>query len=102
MAEAFAVVAVVSSIVQLVDFTSKIVSRLHEFQSDTSEIPKSLGQLKAELPMLEHSLNQIRLAIDRSILPKDCVPTLLPVISGVDESLREIDSILAKTLPKTG
>lgn len=103
MAEAaFGVVAIVSSIVQLVDFTSKVVSRLHEFQSVASEAPKSLRHLEAELPVLEHSLNQIKVAIDRSVLSDACATALQPTISGVDESLQEIDSILAKTLPKQG
>lgn len=102
MSGGFEVVAIVSSIVQLVDFTSKVVSRLHEFQAGTSEAPKSLRHLKAELPVLEHSLNQIKLAIDRSILSNACVTALLPTIRGVDESLQEIDAILAKTLPKQG
>jgi hypothetical protein len=103
MAEAaFGIVAIVSSIVQLVDFTSKVVSRLHEFQSGAKEAPKSLRHLSAELPLLEHSLNQIKVAIDRSVLSDACVTALQPTISGVDESLQEIDSILAKTLPKQG
>jgi len=102
MAEALAVVATISSIVQLVDFTSKIVSRLHEFQSDANEAPKSLRHLQAELPLLEHSLKQIKTAIDSSALSNACVIALQPTISGVDELLQQINSILAKTLPKQG
>jgi hypothetical protein len=51
MAEALGVVAVVFSIVQLVDFTLKVVNRLHEFQSGAKEAPKSLRHLSAELPL---------------------------------------------------
>jgi hypothetical protein len=58
MAEALAVVAVVSSIVQLVDFTSKVVSRLDEFHSNTTDIPNSLSHLRTELPLVTHALQQ--------------------------------------------
>lgn len=102
MAEAFGVIAIVSSIVQLVDFTSKIINRLHEFQSGASEGYKSLRELQAELPLLEHALSQIKLATERSVLSIACVIALQPTITGVEECLREIDSILAKTLPNQG
>jgi hypothetical protein len=59
MAEGLAVVAIVSSIVQLVDFTSKIIARLNEFHSGTNDIPKSLSYLKAELPLVVRTLQQI-------------------------------------------
>lgn len=99
MAEGFAVVAIISSIVQLVDFTSKVVARLNDFQSGTNEIPKSLGHLKAELPVLVHTLQQIHEAIKAEHFPKECATALLPAVQGCDRSIHDIESILAKTLP---
>jgi hypothetical protein len=43
MAEALAVVGVVASIVQLVDFGSEVFHRLNDFQSSLGEIPKPLN-----------------------------------------------------------
>jgi hypothetical protein len=100
MAEALAVVAVVSSIVQLVDFTSKVVDRLNEFGSNTTDIPKSMTHLKAELPLVAHTLEKIRDAIQAKRLPDRCTAALQPVVDGCDQSIHEIDQILEKTLPK--
>ena len=52
MAEALAAIGAVASIVQLVDFGSKVLLRLNEFQSSIGEIPKVFQHVKAELPVL--------------------------------------------------
>jgi hypothetical protein len=100
MAEAIAVVAVVSSIVQLIDFTSKVVARLDEFHSNTTDTPKSLSHLRTELPLVTHTLQQIRDTIQAKRLPDRCTAALQPVIEGCDQLIRGIDQILGKTLPK--
>jgi hypothetical protein len=56
MAEAFAVVGVVSNIVQLVDFGAKVLHRLNNFQYSLGNIPKSFRHIKAELPILLDTL----------------------------------------------
>jgi hypothetical protein len=100
MAEALAVIAVVSSIVQLVDFTSRVVARLDEFHSNTTDIPKSLSHLRTELPLVTHTLQQIRDTIQAKRLPDGCTAALQPVIEGCNQLIREIDQILEKILPK--
>jgi hypothetical protein len=102
MAESLAVVAIISSIVQLVDFTSKIIARLNEFHSGTNDIPKSLSHLKAELPLVVRTLQRIQEAINAGLFPKECATALQPAIQGCQGSVSEINSILAKTLPKQG
>jgi uncharacterized protein YoxC len=100
--EALAVVAIVSSVVQLVDFTSKVIDRLNEVHSGTNEIPKSLSHLNAELPLLLHTLKQVQEALQAKHFPEECAAALLPVVKGCDGSIHEIESILKKTLPTQG
>lgn len=102
MAEGLAVVAIVSSVVQLVDFSSKVIARLNEFQSCADAIPKSLGFLKTELPLLVRTLQQIQGAVDQKLLANNCAAALLPTIQGCDGLIQEINKILAKTLPTQG
>jgi hypothetical protein len=102
MAEAIAVIAVVSSIVQLVDFTSKIIARIDEFSSGTTNIPKSLSHLKAELPLVVRTVQQIQEAINAGCFPKECATALQPAVQGCQESVAEISLILEKTLPRHG
>ena len=59
MAEALAIVSLISSIVQFVDFSSKIVHRLNEFHSSLDEVPKSFRDVKIELPLLVDTLGSV-------------------------------------------
>jgi hypothetical protein len=52
MAEAITVIGLVGNIVQLVDFSSRVLHRLEEFQAGLGEIPMSFRHIKAELPVL--------------------------------------------------
>lgn len=56
MAEALAIVGIVSSIAQIIDFSSKILHRLGEFQFSLGDIPETFRHIKAELPVLQDTL----------------------------------------------
>jgi len=101
MAEALAVVGVVANIVQLVDFSSKVVCRLDEFHSVAGEIPKSFRQLKTELPLLGTTLQQMKGAVDADLVPDGSKTALLPVIVGCHKQIAQLDAILTKTLPES-
>ena len=101
MAEALAVVAVVASIVQLVDFSNRVVRRLDEFHSVAGEIPKSFRQVKTELTLLGTTLQQIKEAIDADLVTDRSKTALLPVVAGCQEQVAQLDAILAKTLHKS-
>jgi hypothetical protein len=99
MAEALAVVGVVASIVQLVQFSSVVSARLNEFQSKLGEIPKSLRHIKAELPILQDTLQQTRKAIDAGSVGYDTERALMPAIEGCREQIKLLDDILVKIIP---
>ncbi|KFZ01827.1 hypothetical protein V501_09775 [Pseudogymnoascus sp. VKM F-4519 (FW-2642)] len=100
MAEALAIVGVVSSIVQLLDFGTTVLHRLKEYQFSLGEVPKSFRQISKELPLLLHTLEQIQKAIDAGSVGTKTKKALLPVIKGSQEQLELLQSILDKTLPK--
>ena len=60
MAEAAAVIGLVASIASLIDLSAKVVSRLQEFTSKTSDIPESFRSLSIQLPLLTATLQQIQ------------------------------------------
>lgn len=101
MAEGLAVAAIVSSIVQLVDFTSKVLSRLNEFHSNTKEIPKSLEYLTTELPVIVRTLEGINEAIDDGRFSAKSATALLPAVQGCEKCIADINSVLSDTLPKS-
>lgn len=49
MADPLTVVGIVANIVQLVDFSTKVLARLNDFQSSLGKIPKAFRHIKAEL-----------------------------------------------------
>jgi hypothetical protein len=98
MAEALAVVGVVASIVQLVDFSSRVLIRLNEFQDSLEDTPKSFRHIKAELPVLRETLQQIRDAINAGFVREETKTVLSPTILGCMEQIRLLDAILIKTL----
>jgi N-terminal domain on NACHT_NTPase and P-loop NTPases len=101
MAEALAAVGVAASIVQLVDFSSKILHRLDEFRSSVGEVPKSFRHIRAELPVLQDSLRQIKEAIDAGSVEDRTKKTLMPAIQGCQDQIEQLDAVLAKTLPES-
>jgi hypothetical protein len=99
MAEALAVVGIVASIVQLVDFGSKVLLRLNEFQSSLGEIPKTYRHVKAELPVLLDTLGQTKHAISAGSIRDETKQALLPAIDGCRIQVELLETLIEKTLP---
>jgi hypothetical protein len=99
MAEAFVVVGAVASIVQLVDFGSKVLLRLNDFQSTTGEIPKTFQHIKAELPVLLDTLKQTKSALEGGSISDETKSALLPAIDGCRTQIALLDTIIGKVVP---
>jgi hypothetical protein len=102
MAEALAIVGIVSSIAQIIDFSSKILHRLGEFESSLGNVPETFRHIKAELPVLQGTLQQTKEAIDAGFIREEAGRALLPAIEGCREQIASLDAVLAKTLPAQG
>ena len=102
MAEALAIVGLVSSIVQFVDFSSKIVDRLNEFQSSLDVVPKCFRDLKTELPLLSETLRRTKTQAEDNCFSKFTQEAILGVVKGCQSQVELLDDLLEKTLPKTG
>ncbi|OCL14745.1 hypothetical protein AOQ84DRAFT_351364 [Glonium stellatum] len=82
MAEALVVVGIVASIAQLFDFGSKILHRLSEFQFSVENVPKSFRHIKTKLPLLLHTLQQTKEAIEVGSVKDETKKVLHPAIEG--------------------
>jgi hypothetical protein len=102
MAEALAIVGLVSSIIQFVDFSSKIVDRLNEFHSSLDEVPKCFRDLKTELPLLSETLRWTKTQAEDNCYSKFTQEAILGVVKGCQSQVELLDDLLEKTLPKTG
>ena len=102
MAEALAVVGVVSSIVGLVDFSSKVLHRLNEFQSSRGEIPESFRHIKEKLPILLETLNQTKLAVEKGSIEEETKEALSSVVDGCQTQITLLNDLIGKSLPQEG
>jgi hypothetical protein len=102
MAEFIAVVGLVSSIVQLVDFGNKIMNRMNEFKSAVSDVPKVFQDIITVLPLLLNILKQMREQAEQGNISEDTKAALLPVIDGCRTQVELLYNTLNKTLSKKG
>ena len=102
MAEAAAVIGLVASIATLVELTAKVVSRLHEFTSKSSEVPESFRSLSTRLPLLTATLQHIQSQAEDSRFPDDVTEALKVVVDDTSKQVSDIQISLAKVLPSNG
>jgi len=99
MAEALVIVGLVSSIVQFVDFSSKVVKRLNEFQFSLDEFPKTFRDIKAELPLLANTLERTKEQIEDGRFSKITQEAIRSVVKGCESQVKMLNDVLVKTLP---
>ncbi|KFY98731.1 hypothetical protein V500_01563 [Pseudogymnoascus sp. VKM F-4518 (FW-2643)] len=99
MADPLTVVGIVANIVQLVDFSTKVLARLNDFQSNLGETPKAFRHIKAELPVLQETLKQAIDKIDHGAIEDSTKAALLPAVQGCKIQIEALDGLLAETLP---
>lgn len=102
MAEALAVVSVVANIIQLVDFGTRVLSRLEQYQSTVAEVPEAFRHIKTELPVLLLALSQTKAASDAGQLGDTSKRALLQVIEGCTAQIKALDGVIEKALPAPG
>ena len=102
MAEALAIVSLISSIVQFVDFSSKIVHRLNEFHSSLDEVPKSFRDVKIELPLLVDTLERTKKQAEDGCFSKNTQEAICGVVKGCQLQVERLNDVLEETLPAKG
>ncbi|KAJ9656257.1 hypothetical protein H2198_005108 [Neophaeococcomyces mojaviensis] len=100
MAKAVAVLGLVASIVSLVEFSTKIVSRLHQFMSNSSDIRESFHSLSNQLPLLTAALDHIHSQAEAGRLPSPIPIALKTIIDSTLTQVTFIDTCLSNILPQ--
>lgn len=101
MAEALAVVGIVANIIQIIDFGSRALNRLEEYQSKLGDIPETFAHTKVELPVLLDALRKTQTAINAGSIGDESKQALLPAIEGCGVQIRLLNDVIAKALPAT-
>ena len=102
MAEFIAVAGIAANLIQLVDFSAKVVRRLNDFQSSLDDVPKSLRSIKMELPILQHTVETLTAAINAGSIGAKTQKALAPALEGCLEQIEMLDRIFDTILPVAG
>ncbi|KAK0516392.1 hypothetical protein JMJ35_000995 [Cladonia borealis] len=101
-AEALAVIGIIASILQLVDFSSKAFSRVKEYGEDAQDIPKTFRDIESGLPLIVHMLGEIQTRVSDGQVPEKGCKALGGVLGDCKAKLAELDIIFDKVLPQDG
>ena len=99
-AEALAVVGIIANILQLVDFSSKAISRVKEYGENARDLPKTFRDIQTELPLIVHTLSEIRTRISDGQVPEERCKALKVVLGNCEAKLAELKIIFEKVLPQ--
>src|SRR5437762_12830424 len=102
MAEALAIVGLVSAIIQFIGFSSKVVKRLDEFHSFVDDVPKSLRHIKTELPLIIDTLRRTKDQAQSGEVEKATAEAVIPVIEECQLEVKLLDEILEKIILPPG
>ena len=101
-AEALAVIGIVANIIQLVDFSGKVISRIKEYSGDVHKVPKAFRETQTVLPLIANALQKIQEQVSRDQVPEEECKARQPVLKGCEAKLAELNAIFENALPENG
>lgn len=102
MAEALAIIGLVTNVIQLAQYSIEICERAKGFAKNASDLPKSFQGLQACLPMIKNSLSEIYSRIESERIDESTCQTILPVVENCESHLKELQTIFKDILPSNG
>ena len=102
MVEGVAALGLASSILQLIDFGSKVAVRLNEFKSDSQDLSGTLKIIKTQLPLILNAVRRTQEQAQNGLVTEPTAEALQAVVKDCEQAVIKIDGILAKILPPKG
>lgn len=100
MAEVVAGFGLAGSIVQCVDFSSKLIKRLGEFESSLREANNTFSRLALTLPLVKGTLDRLESPASRDHLDASETERFRNVLDLCTSQARSLEESLSKTIPK--
>ena len=94
-----AVVSLIATIAQLVDFSSKVISRLKEYQGSAKGTMASFRSLEITLPLIIVTLRHLSEQAKTGGVAKDTQTALVPIIVICFAEIESLHEILSKLVP---
>lgn len=101
-AEALLVIGIIANVLQLVDFSCKVIDRTQGFKNQATEVPECFRDVKAIVPVICNTLHKIQKTIESGNVPEETCCHLKAVACRCEKKMTELHSIFKETLPKDG
>lgn len=99
MAEAVVSIGLASSIIQLIDYSSRIVMRLRCFSAHMENLPSAFRNVQITLPLILDILKRTTQQIDFGEISQETQEALLPLLKGCRQEVQRLEEILTDLLP---
>ncbi|KAK6430778.1 hypothetical protein LTR95_013064 [Oleoguttula sp. CCFEE 5521] len=96
MADPLSVISAIASVIQLVDFSAKLLSRLNEYRSKGNELPASFTHIDRQLPLLREILGRSKVGIESKSISDREVKAIAPCLEGCGQQIEKLKNILDK------
>lgn len=100
MAEAVIAVGLAGSVVQLIDYSSKIVKQMRSFSSNMENLPSAFRNVQITLPLILDILKRTKQQIDFREINHETQTALQPLLEGCTLEVQRLEDLLAGLLPK--
>ncbi|KAL8711263.1 MAG: hypothetical protein Q9225_007149 [Loekoesia sp. 1 TL-2023] len=99
MAEAVAALGFVSSVVSLIDISSRCMSRLHDFKSTNGQTPAVYEDILNQLPLLLEIIHKLKARFSEELLSQDAESAVFSSINGCIRQISKVDKLIEKWTP---
>ena len=99
MAEALAVIGIVSNIAQLTDFSIFLFSRVKLFLSKSAALPPALHSLSLTLPLLQSVTETVQRRVQDDDFGRDAEIAIRGVLMGLSSEIEGLNALLSSILP---
>ncbi|ORY14269.1 P-loop containing nucleoside triphosphate hydrolase protein [Clohesyomyces aquaticus] len=93
---------IASSVIQVVDFGVKVLTRLNEYRNAAGGLPERFEKFRILLPGYITATEQMQNLLDQKEFPDKYRKTLQPIIDRNAEHIEKLDGLIAKVLPMPG
>lgn len=100
MADPITAIGAIASVIQLIDFSAKVLARLNEYRSKGDELPKAFMHIYTQLPLLREVLERSRQGINSQSITPDEVKAIEPCLRGCQQQMKKLKDILSAILPE--
>lgn len=99
MAEAFAVIGLAAALIQFIDFGTKVIRHLHEFEDQFADNASLFRGIRHRLPLTLDLVKKIMLQMEAGLINDKTKEAMQPVVQSCIVQAGELDKLLTKVLP---